>query len=255
MRIIVINNQKGGSGKTTTAINLGSALASRGKKTLLIDLDPQASASLWMGVAPKSKDLNLFDLNESSDSIIKLAVPTSVDDLDIIPFSPMRDKNSKEMKQHQGRGVLLKKKLENLPKGSWDYVLLDCAPGLNLITLNALTAAREIIIPVVANSLSLFGVVNVVKTMSEIKKTLNPDFSISGILLCRINETAQHTLEIQDLITEKFGKLVFKTCIHEDIKLAECPSFRNSILEYDSNSQGAKDFKALAREIIAQEKS
>jgi chromosome partitioning protein len=151
MRKIVINNQKGGSGKTTTAVNISAGLADKGKKVLLVDLDPGASSSIWLlGGERPEVEKDLFDLNSGAELITELSLKTTVKNLDIIPFSPIRYRNTKTLKDSPNKSQLLKKKFQNLPGNTWDYVIFDCAPGLNLSTVNALAASDELIIPVVA---------------------------------------------------------------------------------------------------------
>jgi chromosome partitioning protein len=253
MRKIAINNQKGGSGKTTTAVNLAAALADRGKKVLLVDLDPQSSASIWLGFYKYTSEKNLFDIDGNETLIPELAQKTKIKNLDIIPFSPIRNKFSKEMKEYPNKPFLLRNKFLGLDKNSYDYVLFDCNPGLNLTTINALAAANEILIPVVAETMALYGVLSLLETLESVQAKLNPSLKITGILPCRVNTATKHNMEIVDILTEKFGILVYKTFIREDIRLSECYSFNQSIFQYDNKTTGSLDYRAFTAEVIFQE--
>jgi chromosome partitioning protein len=254
MRKIVINNQKGGSGKTTTAVNISAGLADKGKKVLLVDLDPGASSSIWLlGGERPEVEKDLFDLNSGAELITELSLKTTVKNLDIIPFSPIRYRNTKTLKDSPNKSQLLKKKFQNLPGNTWDYVIFDCAPGLNLSTVNALAASDELIIPVVAQALTLYGVIGLLETVESIQLKLNPDLHISGILPCRVDPAIRHNMEIVELLIERFGILVYNTYIREDIKLAECPSFFQTIFQYDPKSYGANDYRAVVGEILSKD--
>ncbi|MDX1960822.1 MAG: ParA family protein [Leptospiraceae bacterium] len=254
MRKIVISNQKGGSGKTTTAVNLAAGLAEKGKKVLLVDLDPGSSATMWLlGNEHPDMDNDLFDLQGGPELIQELALETSVPNLEFIPFSPIRIRNSKALKEYPNKSFILKRKFDALPRNSYDYVLFDTGPGLTLTNINALAACKEIIVPVVAQSLTLYGVISLLETMESVQVKINPDLHISGILTCRVDPGNRHNTEVHELLTERFGVLVFNNFIREDSKLAESPSFMQTIFQYDSKCQGAQDYRAVCSEIIAQE--
>jgi chromosome partitioning protein len=253
MRRFVINNHKGGSGKTTTAVNLGAALAESGRKVLIIDLDPQGSASVWFGLSRVSAGEGLFSPTIQSEEILALAKQTTTQNLSIIPNMSLTHRHSGEVKQKASQGKLLKAKLDALPQNLFDYIILDCSPSLNLVTLNALVAADELLIPIAANYLVLNGVVSLLETVKTVKVKLNSSLHISGVLPCRVDPKVRHTMEVMDLLVDKFGQLVYKSFIREDIRLAECPSFAKTIFQYAPKSMGALDFKSLCEEIISQE--
>lgn len=256
MRRIVINNQKGGSGKTTCAVNIGAGLAEQGKKVLLVDLDPGASATIWLlGIEKANTDKDLFDLTSNYEVITELAQPTSTKGLDILPFVPIKNKNNREFKENPHRSQILKNKFLELPENLYDYVLFDCGPGLSLTTINALAAANELLIPVPTQSLSLYGVISLLETVESVQVKINPDLHITGILACRVEPNLRHNMEVLELLIERFGVLVYTTYIREDVKLAECPSFNQTIFEYDPKCTGANDFRSLVKEILSKEKS
>jgi chromosome partitioning protein len=254
MRKIVISNQKGGSGKTTTAVSIAAGLAEKGKKVLLIDLDPGSSTTVWL-LGNENPDLenDLFDLNGGPEVIQQLALETQIPNLEIIPYSPIRIRNSKALKESSNKSFILKRKIDGLPRNSYDYVIFDTGPGLTLTNINAMAAAKEVIIPVVAQSLTLYGVISLLETLESVQVKINPDLHISGILACRIDPGNRHNMEIQELLVERFGTLVYNSYIREDSKLAEAPSFLQTIFQYDTKSQGAQDYRAVVNEILAQE--
>lgn len=157
------------------------------------------------------------------------------------------------MKEYRYKSSILKAKFDALDPKAWDYIIFDCAPGLNLTTLNALGAAKEIIIPVVAQFLALHGVLGILETLESVQVKLNPDIVISGIIPSRVDPNLKHNMEIVEILIERFGVLVYNTYIREDVKIAESPSFAQTIFQYDNKSHGANDFRSLANEIIAQE--
>jgi len=251
MRKIVIDNQKGGTGKTTSAVNISAGLAEKGKKVLLVDLDPGASATLWLlGNYQTSSEKDIFDLDAGSEVIAELATPTNTKGLDIIPFSPVRNHISKKLKDYPHRSQILKNNFRHLPEDTYDFVIFDCGPGLSLTSVNALAAANELLIPVVTQSLTLYGVISLLETVESIQVKINPDLHITGILPCRVDQNLRHNMEVLELLIERFGVLVYTTYIREDVKLAECPSFCQTIFEYDPKSTGAADYRSVVNEIL-----
>jgi chromosome partitioning protein len=251
MRTIAIVNQKGGSGKTTTAVNLSAALAESGKKVLLMDLDPQGSASMWYGFKDQGKGLYgvLTEDGKLEDAIEK----TDVDLLHIISSSPIMAGVEKALANEVASEIILKSKLEKVPGRPWDYLLIDCPPTLGILSLNALTMANEVLIPVEAHVMALHGLVQLLKTINLVKQRLNPNLQITGILPCRVDMRTKHSAEVLEQIKQRFGTQVCKTMIRENIRLAEAPLHLKPITVYDPLCNGSKDYRALAQEIIGQE--
>lgn len=251
MEIIAIINQKGGSGKTTTSVNLGASLAEKKKTVLLIDLDPQASASQWLGFKNGDKGLyNLFIDNGVNVSISQIISKTCVSGLDIIPASPWLVSADKLLASEVGPETILKRCLNKLKDKSYDYILIDCSPTLGVLVLNALVAACKVIVPIETHIMAIQGLAQLMNTIKAVKERLNPKLEIDGILACRVNKRTRLSQDIITDLRERFMAKVYQTAIRESIKLAECPSFGKPITQYDTHSSGAEDYRNLACEII-----
>jgi chromosome partitioning protein len=244
-KIISLCNQKGGVGKTTCTLNIGAGLEQAGKKVLLIDLDPQAHLTYSLGIAAHELDKTIYDVFKSGAALHDVILKRN--GLSVIPSSLELAGIEMEMAGIPGREFLLKELLEK--DEGFDYILIDCPPSLGLLTLNALTAAREIYIPLQTEFLALKGMSKLLETIEAVKKRLNKALVISGIIATRFDARKKLNKGIVDTITERFGKKLFKTLIRENISLAEAPGYGQTIFEYAPKSYGAQDYLALAKEI------
>ena len=249
MRTIAVMNQKGGAGKTTTAVNLAAALGERGSRVLLIDLDPQASASAWYGVNDGERDLlEVFTDGRKLDSITR---NTGIAGVEVVPASTWLVGVEKATAGEPGAEFILRSAFEDLmPR---DYVLIDCPPSLGFLSISALAACREVVVPVAAHIMELAGLAALMQTLSTVGERLNPDLRISAVLPCRVDSRTNLAREVVKSLRERFGELVLDTVIHENIRLAEAPSFAQPITVYAPDSKGAREYRAAAAEIAARE--
>lgn len=252
MRSIAFINQKGGVGKTTSTANVGACLAAFGKKVLLIDLDPQANLSIHFGVNVQGKDSSVYQLMCGKKKASEILIKTSVSGLDIIPSDIDLASAEVELVNTVGRETIVKFYIEEM-LGMYDYVLIDCPPSLGLLTLNALTVANEIFIPLQTEFFALQGVSKLLQTFDVIKKRLNSSLEITGIIPCMYDSRTKLGQAVLDKIKEYFEDKVFATNIRKNIKLSESTSHGVPIIVYAPESNGAQDYEALTKEIIAQE--
>jgi chromosome partitioning protein len=247
MRIIAVANQKGGCAKTTTVVNLAACLAELDKKVLVIDLDPQANASQWLGAkGPQDGAISIFKSTESLDGVIG---SSNVLGVDVIAASQDLAQIEKVLSGELAVETILKRRINKMPVNTYDYVLIDTPPTLGLLTLNALAVAKELLVPVTTHVMTLSGVTQLINTIQEVQEILNPELVILGFVASRFDSRTRHSHEVMENLIEQFGDQVFKTKIRENVRLAEAPSFSESIIEYDKNSSDAEDYRAFAKEI------
>lgn len=251
MRRLAITNQKGGSAKTTTAVNLAAALAEKGRSVLVIDLDPQANCSTWLGAG--GAETGAYELLTQSGAVALLIQPTAVESVAIIPANPSLNGAERVLAREVGAEMTLRRRLSAFSGLRCDYLLIDTPPTLGLLTLNALAAADELIVPVEAHVLALAGVAQLFETVRMVNERLNPNLTIAGIVACRVDSRTRHASEVTQSLRNTFGDQVFETEIRENIRLAEAPSFKQPITSYDPRSSGAADYRALASEVLRQE--
>ena len=249
-RIIAIANHKGGAAKTTTAVNLAAGIAKRGRRVMLLDMDPQGNASSWLGGAG---DTSVYSILTESQTIESQLTKSTVEGLSLVPASQRLAGADRILASELAAETTLKRRLDDTDLSQWDYVIIDTPPALNLLTINALTAADEVLVPVEAHVLALSGVAQIVSTIGQVQSRLNPKLKIAGFLLCRFDPRTRHGAEVRERLAAKFGDQVLTTIIRENIRLAEAPSFCEPIETYAPTSQGAADYAALAPEIIAME--
>lgn len=251
METLAILNQKGGSGKTTTTINLASSLVEQGKKVLVLDLDPQGSASKWLGVDSSSN--KLYEVFTSNTHLSDIVCNYCVSGFDIIPSSPWLINADKALSNEIGAENILKRNILRL-ENKWDYLLMDCPPNLGIMSLNALNATQKVLIPVETHIMAVQGLVKLLQTIQTVQERLNPDLKIDGILACRVNKRTRLSKAIVADLRKRFKDQVYKTVIRENIRLAEAPSFEKPINLYDPKSLGAEDYRNLSKEIIKRNK-
>ena len=248
-KIIAIANQKGGVGKTTTSINLAASLGALEKKVLIIDADPQANASSGLGIDVENVEIGTYQIIEHSNTAEEGVIPTSAPNVWIIPAHIDLVAIEIELVDKENREYMLKQALNTI-KEKYDYIIIDCAPSLGLLTLNALTAADSVVIPIQCEYFALEGLGKLLNTIKSVQKIHNPSLDIEGLLLTMYDTRLRLSNQVVEEVQKHFNNMVFSTIIQRNIKLSEAPSFGESIINYDATSKGAANYLNLAEEII-----
>lgn len=248
-KVVAVANQKGGVGKTTTAINLSAALSKKNKRTLLVDSDPQGNASSGVGVKTKKNDLHLYHALTGSCSATEIIQRSSSGKLDLIPSNIDLVAAEIEMINFESRETFLKKLIEPI-SDRYDYIVIDCPPSLGLLTLNALTAANSVLIPMQCEYFALEGLSQLINTIRSVKKSFNSSLFIEGLVLTMFDKRNKLTHQVADEIKNHFKEQLFTTIIPRNVRLSECPSHGLSIFSYDEHSSGALAYLSLAKEFL-----
>jgi len=252
--IITVVNQKGGCGKTTTAVNLSACLAQKGYSTLLVDLDPQANASLGIGVAVDELQHSVYDVFSKNTQLDKVILPTAIKGLDIAPATSLLSGLQFELVDCLGREGVFKtalRKMLHTGNRHYDYILIDCSPALNIITINALVACNYVLIPVQTHYYSLEGMKELFSTISVVKERLNFELENIGIVATLFDSRTNINKEMLGQIKDYFKSILFDTVINMNVKLCEAPIYKKPITTYDPRSRGAQDYERLAEELLA----
>lgn len=247
-KIIAIANQKGGVGKTTTAINLSASLALKNRRTLIVDFDPQGMATIGLGKT-KEKQKGIYQALMNGTYMMDLILPTELDNLYICPCSPELSGFEAEIFSEEKREKKLQDSINNIKK-YFNFVFIDCPPSLSFLTINALTAADSVLIPVQCEFFCMEGIADLFRTLDEVRTYLNPTLTIEGIVLTMFDERTNLSKQVAEEIRQSLRKIIYEVIIPRTVKLAEAPSFGKPILLYDIKSKGAQSYLNLAREIL-----
>ncbi len=247
-RVIAIVNQKGGVGKTTTTINMAAALTLRGKKVLLIDLDPQGNAATGLGIPRASRDITIYDVFVDGTDLSAATMETVVPGLKLIPSHIDLAGAELEIGDRAGRTTILRDALKDV---DYDYVLIDCPPSLNLLTVNALSAARSVLVPLQCEFFALEGLSQLLQTVEMAKANINPNLVIDGVMLTMFDQRNRLSAQVAADVRKHLGRAVFKTVIPRNVRIAEAPSFGKPVIMYDPDCAGSKAYIALADEVLS----
>lgn len=252
-KIIAVANQKGGVGKTTTAVNLAAAIGKTGKKVLMVDIDPQGNATSGLGINKREHEYSTYHLLLSSAKIEEVLQKTSCKNLDILPSNINLAGVEIELVDMPERTYRLRQALAPI-KNEYDYIFIDCPPSLGLITLNALTAATGVMVPIQCEYYALEGLSQLTATVRQVKRMYNPEIEVEGVLLTMFDSRLNLTLQVVSEVKKYFSSQVYRTVIPRNVRLSEAPSHGMPILYYDSGSKGAAAYNDLAKEILKQDK-
>jgi chromosome partitioning protein len=251
-RILAVSNQKGGVGKTTTTVNLATAMAAVNKRVLVIDMDPQGNASTSLGIDQKHRNTNIYHVLTGDAALDSAIVPTSIPNLSVIPSGVDLAAAELELVDLENRQARLKNALVNQGNG-WDFILIDCPPSLGLLTLNALVAADAVMVPLQAEFLALEGISHLVRTIERVKKSFNPGLEIQGIVLTMVDKRNNLSEMVESDVREFFGAKVYTTTIPRNVRISEAPSHGKPVLIYDLQSKGSRAYLDLASEVLKRE--
>jgi chromosome partitioning protein len=249
-RIIAIANQKGGVGKTTTAINLSACLAEAGQRVLAVDFDPQGNETSGLGIEKSTVEKTIYDLLVGECEIDECLISNVQDNLDLLPSNVELAGAEIELLEIENKENLLKTYLEKIKK-NYDFIIIDCPPSLNLLTINALTAANTVLVPIQCEYYALEGLSQVLKTVGLVKKKLNPSLEMEGVVFTMYDARTNLSLEVVESVKNNLNQNIYKTIIPRNVRLAEAPSHGMPINLYDSRSAGAESYRLLAAEVIS----
>ncbi len=252
-KVIAIANQKGGVGKTTTAVNLSACLGKRGKKTLLIDIDPQGNTTSGLGVDPRGVEQSVYDCIINDTPMEEVIIKTEFENLWICPANINLAGAELELVAKPNREYVLKQSIAQI-KDKFDFIFIDCPPSLGLITLNSFAATDTVLVPIQCEYYALEGLSQLTNTIKMVKKALNPDIALEGVLLTMFDARTNLSIQVVDEVKKFFRDKVFGTIIPRNVRLSEAPSFGQPVIEYDKHSKGAECYYDLADEVIKRNK-
>ncbi|MEW5756876.1 MAG: AAA family ATPase [Pseudomonadota bacterium] len=253
-RIIAITNQKGGVGKTTTSVNLAASLAAVKRKVLLVDMDPQGNATMGSGIDKHELEYSIYEVLLNQADIEQVILASEKARIDVLPANSDLTAAEVELLNEEGRESRLRNALNRVVE-RYDYIIIDCPPSLNMLTLNAMAAANTVMIPMQCEYFALEGLVALLATIDQIKASVNPDLEIEGLLRTMFDPRSRLSAEVVAQLRDHFGDKVYRTAIPRNVRLAEAPSYGLPVLQYDKDSRGAKAYLALAGEIVRRDQA